>query len=62
MTEERACRKCRTLTREDICPTCGSSDLSPNWSGMVIILDVEKSDVAKAMGVKKPGRYALNIL
>jgi DNA-directed RNA polymerase subunit E" len=59
---EKACRKCRAITRESKCPVCGSDDLSINWSGMIIILDVEKSEVAKMIGTKVPGRYAINVV
>jgi len=29
---------------------------------MIIILDVEKSEVAKMIGTKVPGRYAINVV
>lgn len=28
---------------------------------MVVIVDVEKSQLAKALGIEKPGRYALKL-
>ncbi len=62
MPAEKACRKCRAITRENRCPVCGSDDLSVNWSGMIIIIDPEKSEVAKMIGAKAPGRYAINVV
>ncbi|MGC8568570.1 MAG: transcription elongation factor subunit Spt4 [Nitrososphaeria archaeon] len=62
MPQEKACRNCRYITRESVCPVCGSKDLTMNWSGQVIILDVENSEIAKALGVKVPGRYAINVV
>ncbi|MFP3278657.1 MAG: transcription elongation factor subunit Spt4, partial [Candidatus Micrarchaeota archaeon] len=31
------------------------------WSGYVVILDVENSEIAKKLNIKVNGRYALNI-
>ena len=62
MPAEKACRNCKFITKDNVCPVCGSKDLSPNWSGEIIILDVEKSEVAKLLGIKVPGRYAINVV
>ncbi|MGC8555774.1 MAG: transcription elongation factor subunit Spt4 [Conexivisphaera sp.] len=61
MPREMACRVCRTLTTEKSCPNCGSTDLTDNWSGLVIVLDPSASNVARLMGVTKPGRYAIEV-
>jgi DNA-directed RNA polymerase subunit E" len=59
--KELACRKCRMLTHEKACPNDGSTELSNEWSGLIVILDVEKSQVAKTLGITRPGRYALKV-
>lgn len=61
LVKEIACRKCKTLTTSRICPNCKSKDLSPNWSGLVIINDVDSSQIAKTLNIEKPGRYALKV-
>jgi DNA-directed RNA polymerase subunit E" len=61
MPKELACTKCRYLTTETTCPVCGSRDLSPNWSGLLYVLDPEKSELAKMIGAKVPGRYAVKV-
>ena len=58
---ELACRKCRMLTTEKACPNDGSTELSNEWSGLIIIINAEKSQVAKTLGIVKPGRYALKV-
>jgi DNA-directed RNA polymerase subunit E" len=35
--------------------------LSDDWSGLVVIMDAENSEVAKRMGINAPGRYALRV-
>jgi DNA-directed RNA polymerase subunit E" len=59
--KELACRKCRTLTTEKACPNDGSTELSNEWSGLIIIINPAKSQVAKTLGIVKPGRYALKV-
>jgi DNA-directed RNA polymerase subunit E" len=59
--KELACRKCKALTTEKACPNDGSTELSNEWSGLIIIISPEKSQVAKTLGIVKPGRYALKV-
>ncbi len=61
MAREFACRKCKSLARGKLCPACNSTDLSKDWSGLIIILEPEKSEVAKSLGISKSGRYALRV-
>ncbi len=58
---EKACRQCNTITTESVCPNCKSTNLSDDYSGVVIILDPEGSNIAHLMKVKKKGKYALRI-
>lgn len=53
------CRNCRRFTSERECPVCKSKDLSASWKGMVIINDPEGSEIAKALNINAPGKYAL---
>jgi DNA-directed RNA polymerase subunit E" len=72
----RACRKCRKIIEEDDvkteadkkkrsvikeCPVCQSQIFTTFWKGYVLVIDPEKSEVAKSMDVKLPGRYALRL-
>jgi len=59
---EKACQECRYITLEgDTCPSCGSDKLTEKWSNYVYVEDPEKSEIAKSIGAKTPGKYALNI-
>ena len=55
---ESACRKCKRLTSASACPIDGSRSLTKDWSGLIVILDPDHSEVARTIGVKTPGRYA----
>ena len=55
----KACKRCRYITTEPICPVCKSEELSNRFSGAVIIFDPENSEVAKKLEIKQKGEYAL---
>ncbi|MEM2175723.1 MAG: transcription elongation factor subunit Spt4 [Archaeoglobaceae archaeon] len=59
---EIACRNCKIISSDAIvCKNCGSSDLTKEWYGYVIIVSPEKSEIAKMLGIKNPGKYALRV-
>lgn len=57
----KACRKCHFLTERNICPICKSTSLTTDFSGLVIIIDPENSEVAKKLQITQPGSYALKV-
>ena len=58
----KACKNCRLLTTETgKCPGCQSTELTEKYSGQLVVLDPEKSQIGKKLGVKVPGRYAIKI-
>ena len=61
MVKELACRKCRNLTTGRVCPDCGGTDLSTDWSGFIVLSTPEKSQVAKQLDITKPGKYAVKV-
>ncbi len=62
MNKGKACRSCRRVVEEgDKCPNCGGTAFTTFWRGYVVIIDAEKSEIAKKMGITSPGRYALRL-
>lgn len=57
-----ACKECRYIvqTKEKVCPKC-QGELSEKYSGMVVILDPERSEIAKLIGVNVVGSYAVRV-
>lgn len=43
------------------CLFCGGTDLTKTWEGAILVFNPETSEVAKAIGAKAPGKYALKI-
>jgi len=57
----KACRNCRMISyAEKVCPKC-SGELSDKFSGTIIILDPEHSEVAKIAEINAVGTYAMKV-
>ncbi len=61
MVKELACRKCKCVTTGKVCPACKSSDLTPDWQGIVIVANPEESRIAKTLKITVKGKYALKV-
>jgi len=57
----KACRNCHMLVPPEAtrCPNCGSTDLTEDWKGVIIVIDPESSTLAKKLKIERPGRYAV---
>ncbi|MCD6371526.1 MAG: DNA-directed RNA polymerase, subunit E'' [Candidatus Aenigmarchaeota archaeon] len=58
---EKACKKCKRIVSGKKCPICGSQELTPHWRGLVVIINPEKSEIAKQLNIEIPGDYALKV-
>jgi DNA-directed RNA polymerase subunit E" len=45
----------------EVCPVCGSRDFTDEWSGVVVILNPEESEIAKLLNLKNKGRFVVKI-
>ncbi len=61
MVKELACRKCKWVTIGKVCPACKSSDLTPDWEGIVVVANPEESRIAKTLKITVKGKYALKV-
>jgi len=57
----RVCRECHRVVEGEACVICGTANLSEDWTGYVVIIDPEHSDIAKKMNITLPGRYSLKV-
>jgi DNA-directed RNA polymerase subunit E" len=44
-----------------VCPNCKSTNLSDDWTGVVIVINPDNSEIAKKMTIKTPGKYAIRV-
>ncbi|MBX8637084.1 MAG: DNA-directed RNA polymerase subunit E [Thermoplasmata archaeon] len=56
----KACKSCSHITEEDNCPLCGAQT-SREFQGYLVVVDHEKSAIAKQMGINVNGKYALRV-
>jgi DNA-directed RNA polymerase subunit E" len=61
MAREMACRKCKHVTTLKVCPNCKSSDLTPDWNGVVLVVDPSNSEISKTLGITTKGKYAIKV-
>jgi RNA polymerase subunit RPABC4/transcription elongation factor Spt4 len=61
MGKRQACRSCKIFTDEDTCPICKRKSFATVVQGRIQFLNVEKSTIAKKMGVEKEGEYAIKV-
>ena len=67
MVKELACRKCKCITITKVCPAGRSSDLTPDWEGVVIIANPNQSKIAKTLNISveqwkiEHPKYALKV-
>ena len=70
MVKAKACRKCRKILEDEKkheCPLAepgalmDKSQFTTFWQGYVVIVNPEQSEMAKKMGIDKPGKYALRL-
>ena len=60
MMSQKACKNCNSITDQNKCPRCGG-EVSKEWQGYLLVLDPEKSEIARKMGINASGRYALRV-
>jgi len=64
MADRLTCRECHRVLEDDeeeACPVCGSTSLTEDWAGYVVIVHPESSEIAERMEVTEPGTYALKV-
>ncbi len=59
MSKKKVCKKCKMITESNECPSCHGNQFTTNWQGRISVLDTEKSEIAKKIGLKLKGEYAI---
>jgi len=61
MSKKKACTKCKVFVEGGECPLCKGSQFSTNWKGRLYIIDANKSEIAKKIGIKVKGDYVIKV-
>ena len=51
----------RVKASEPRCSRCPDAQLSADWQGLTILLEPNRSEVARTLGIDTPGNYALKV-
>jgi len=61
VAKEKACRQCKTIYEGANCPRCKSAEFLDSFKGKISVLNPEESDIAKNLGLKEKGIYAIRL-
>ena len=61
MAKKKACKNCRYFYEGNECPVCKSNAAASTWQGRLNIIDVNKSEIAKKLGINVKGEYAIKV-
>ncbi len=60
---EKVCKQCGRIIEEgNECVVCKTKDLTTTFKGILIIFDVNESEIAKISGKNVPGKYAVKVI
>ncbi len=57
----RACKKCKRITVEKVCPVHGEEKTTTDWMGFIYIVEPKVSSIADRAGTDMPGMYAIKV-
>jgi len=61
MVKEKVCKHCKLIHEGEVCPNCGSKDVSDSFKGKVEIINPENSLLAQKLKITKKGIYAIRL-
>lgn len=58
---KKVCKLCRLFVTGATCPICHGATFTETWKGRLNIVNLEKSAIAKKLGITKNGEYAIKV-
>ena len=60
MVKQKACKLCKTIFDSgEKCPNCGSKEYTESFKGRIVVIDPNKSEIAKKLNLKEKGNFAI---
>ncbi|HEA46585.1 MAG TPA: DNA-directed RNA polymerase subunit E'' [Candidatus Pacearchaeota archaeon] len=59
MPKQKACKICSTIHEGEKCTNCDSKESTEIFKGRIVVLDPEKSEIAKKLDLKDKGNFAI---
>ncbi len=61
MAKNKACKICKTIYEGEKCSNCDSKEGIETFKGRIVVFDAEKSEIAKEIGIKEKGNFAIKV-
>ena len=61
MVKQKACKVCKRIYEGSKCPDCGSQEFIEGFKGRIVVLNPEKSEIAKKLNISKTGNFAIKV-
>ncbi|RLE46445.1 DNA-directed RNA polymerase subunit E'' [Candidatus Woesearchaeota archaeon] len=59
--KKKACKQCKFIYEGEECPLCKSTQAVTNWKGRIYIINKDKSEIGKKIGITENGEYAIKV-
>ena len=59
--KRKACKSCKIFVEGNECPICKGNQFSENWKGRMTYFDIQRSTIAKNVGIHQKGEYAIKV-
>jgi RNA polymerase subunit RPABC4/transcription elongation factor Spt4 len=57
--KKKICKSCKLFVEGSECPICKGNQFLTNWKGRIAVVDADKSEIGKKIGIKSKGEYAI---
>jgi len=57
----KVCKACKIFVKGKSCPICHGNQFSESWKGRIGVFNPDKSEIAKHIGIKVKGEYAIKV-
>ncbi len=57
--KKKICKSCKLFVEGSECPICKGNQFLSNWKGRIAVVDADKSEIGKKIGIKAKGEYAI---
>jgi DNA-directed RNA polymerase subunit E" len=57
--KKKICKNCKLFVEGSECPICKGNQFVSNWKGRIAVTDFSRSEIAKKIGIKANGEYAI---
>jgi len=59
MAKQKACKICSSIFEGEKCPKCDSRESTESFKGRIMVMNLEKSEIAQKLKLKSKGEFAI---